>query len=93
MWPGSAPHWGCGGRRFKSGHPTKSINVLFRSDEGIKDIFPFFNNELFFCFRISSTLSGVFFQKSQIFEYLYSFHNSWLKNQEFRYKKKAILLR
>ena len=19
--PGSAPHWGCGGRRFKSGHP------------------------------------------------------------------------
>ena len=22
---GSAPHWGCGGRRFKSGHPDHSF--------------------------------------------------------------------
>ena len=27
---GSAPHWGCGGRRFKSGHPDQFIiNYLF----------------------------------------------------------------
>ena len=29
---GSAPHWGCGGRRFKSGHPdqlSSFTNYLF----------------------------------------------------------------
>ena len=27
--PGSAPHWGCGGRRFKSGHPDQSLCFVY----------------------------------------------------------------
>ena len=26
---GSALHWGCSGRRFKSGHPDHQFNIFF----------------------------------------------------------------
>ena len=26
---GSVPHWGCGGRRFKSGHPDQVLTIFY----------------------------------------------------------------
>ena len=54
---GSALHWGCSGRRFKSGHPDHLITQLikfFILEEALRDSFDLFditNSSLVFGFR------------------------------------------
>ena len=64
--PGSALHWGCSGRRFKSGHPDQQnknqLIMLLILLEGLKnnfDLFEIINSS--FVFGFLPNLCGVFF--------------------------------